>query len=353
MSIDFPLLKKISEVAGAPGFEDRVRKLVIDEIKGLVDDFHVDRMGNLICLRKGEARKKVMATAHLDEISFIVTHVDKNGFVKFHTLGGFDPKTLTAQRVIIHTKTKDIIGVMGAKPVHVMSDDEKKKLPRTQDYFIDLGMEAAEVQELVAVGDPITRERELIEMGNCVNGKSLDNRVAVYILVETLKKLKGQKIPYDFYAVFTTQEEVGIRGAQVAAHSVNPDYGICIDITIAFDTPGAKDEEMVTKLGQGTAIKIMDASVICDRRMVSFLKQVASESKIKHQMEILTAGGTDSAGMQRMAQDGCVVSALSIPTRHVHQSVEMCHKQDISDTVDLLSKALLAMDRCERDFILK
>lgn len=335
MAVNIELLKKICEIPGAPGFEDKVRAFVIDQIKDLVDDVSVDNMGNVTALKKGTQPKKVMAAAHMDEIGFIVTHITEKGFVKFHTLGGFDPKTLTSQRVIIHGKT-DVIGVMGAKPIHVMTAEERNKAPKTTDYFIDLGLSKAEVEKIVSVGDAITRERGLIEMGNCVNCKSLDNRVAVYILIEALKQLKGKSIPYDFYACFTVQEEVGIRGAQVATMAINPDFGICIDTTIAFDTPGAAEHEKITALGEGTAIKIMDSRTICDQRMVSFMKQTANDSNINWQPEILTGGGTDTMGLQQFTAGGSIAGAISIPTRHIHQVIETCHKDDIAGSIELL-----------------
>jgi tetrahedral aminopeptidase len=344
MQLDVNLLKNICEIPGAPGFETPIRNLVIEEIKDHVDSYEIDNMGNLTAIIKGTNNpnsKKVMVAAHMDEIGFIVTHIDDNGFIRFHTLGGFDPKTLTAQRVIIHGK-QDIIGVMGSKPIHVMTAEEKNKVAKTSDYFIDLGMPKEEVEKIVTVGNPITRERGLIEMGNCVNCKSIDNRVSVFILVEALKRIT--EIPYDLYAVFSTQEEVGIRGASVAAHRIDPDFGIALDTTIAYDLPGAQPHEEITKLGGGTAIKIMDAMTICDPRMVRFLKQTADESKIKWQTEILTAGGTDTAGIQRRGEKGAISGAISIPTRHLHQVIEMAHKDDINYSIDLLKASLEKID---------
>ena len=334
MTLNIKLLKEICEVAGAPGHESRVREIVLREIKGHCDEVTVDNMGNVTALKKGKARKKIMIAAHMDEIGFMVTHIDDKGFLHFHTLGGFDPKTLSAQRVIVHGK-KDLVGVMGSKPIHIMSTEERIKAPKLTDYFIDLGMSCEEVKKYITIGDAITRERELIEMGNCVNCKSLDNRVSVFILIETLKRLK--KHPYDVYAVFTVQEEVGLRGASVAAHHIEPDFGFGLDVTIAFDVPGAKPHEMVTKLGEGTAIKIMDASTICDYRMVDFMKKTANKHKIKWQPEILTAGGTDTAGLQRNGKFGSIAGAISIPTRHIHQVIEMADKDDIAGSIDLLS----------------
>ncbi len=344
MELNISLLKEICEVAGAPGHEGRVREIVLREIKDHCESISIDKMGNVTAFRKGKQSKKIMIAAHMDEIGFMVTHIDENGFLRFHTLGGFDPKTLTAQRVIVHGR-KDLIGVMGSKPIHIMSPEEKTKAPTLGDYFIDLGMQYEEVIKHVAVGDTITRERELIEMGNCVNCKSLDNRLSVFILIETLKRLNEH--PYDVHAVFTVQEEVGLRGASVAAHHIEPDFGLALDVTIAYDVPGAKPHEMVTKLGSGAAIKIMDASTICDYRMVDFMKKTADKNKIKWQPEILTAGGTDTAGLQRNGKTGAIAGAISIPTRHIHQVIEMADKSDIIACVDLLEKCLVEMDQYE------
>lgn len=346
MSINVKLLADICEIAGAPGFESRIRNLVKEELKDVADEMYTDNMGNLVAIKKGKSsEKRVMTAGHMDEIGFIVTHIDDKGFVRFHTLGGFDPKTLTAQRVIVHGK-KDLIGVMGSKPIHVMKPAERSKAPQISDFFIDMGMPKEEVEKYISVGNPITRQRELIEMGNCVNCKSIDNRVAVFIQVEAMKELKDQEIPYDFYCVFTVQEEVGIRGANVAAHHINPDFGIALDTTIAFDVPGSAAHEQITRLGEGTAIKIMDSATICDYRMVEYMKKTAKENDIKHQFEILTAGGTDTAGIQRMStKGGAIAGAISIPTRHIHQVIEMADKDDIRLSIDLFKACIQNLDQ--------
>lgn len=342
MNLNIPLLKEICETPGAPGREFRIRRMVKREVEGLVDECHTDAMGNLICLKKGRSDKKVMVAAHMDEISFIVKHIDEDGFARVHTLGGFDPKTLTAQRVIVHGR-KDVIGVMGSKPIHIMKPEDRKKAPEIGDYFIDFGMPAKQVAELVAVGDVVTRERSLIEMGDCVNSKSIDNRVSVFILTEALRRLENP--PFDVYGVFTVQEEIGLRGAHVATHSINPDYGIGLDTTIAFDLPGANDHEMVTELGKGTAIKIMDSSVVCDARMIDFMRKTADKHEIKWQSEILPAGGTDTGMLQRAGKLGAVSGCISIPTRHIHSVIEMAHKGDIAASIDLLVRCLEEIDQ--------
>lgn len=347
--IDVALLKKICETPGAPGFEQRIRKLVLEEVRPLVDELSVDAMGNVIAFKKGKESKRVMVAAHMDEISFVVTHIDEDGFIRFHPLGGFDPKTLTSQRVIVHGK-KDIIGVMGSKPIHLMRAEERGKPVPIHEYFIDTGMPEKKVRKIVSVGNPITRERHLIEMGDCVNSKSIDNRVSVFILIEVLRALKGKDVPYDIYGVFTVQEEVGLRGAMAAAHAINPDFGFGLDTTIAFDVPGSNKHEQVTSLGKGAAIKILDGSTICDYRMVNYLKEIARKKKIKWQPEVLPAGGTDTAGIQRYGKNGSIAGAISIPTRHIHQVIEMAHKEDISSCIELLKQGLIHLDQYDWSF---
>ncbi len=347
--INVELLSKVCKIPGAPGYEQRIRQYIIELVTPLVDEIRTDAMGNVIALKKGTSDKKVMVAAHMDEISFIVTDVDKEGFVRFHTLGGFDAKTLTAQRVIIHGR-EDVIGVMGTKPIHVLTPEERSKGPKTTDFFIDTGMPAEKVNQLVRIGDTITRERELIEMGDCVNSKSLDNRVSVFILIEALRLLQNKTVPYDIHAVFTVQEEVGLRGATAAASGINPDFGIALDVTLAYDLPGAANHEMVTRLGDGTAVKVMDGATICDYRMVNFMRELAEKHKIPYQMEVLTAGGTDTAGIQRHSIGGCIAGAISIPTRYLHQVIEMAHKDDIQHTIDLLIASLSEIDQYDWSF---
>lgn len=343
------LLNQICQTPGAPGYEKKIRELIIKEVTPYVDKVETDNMGNVYAIKKGKASKKVMIGAHMDEIGFIVTHIDDKGFIRFHTLGGFDPKTLTAQRVLIHGK-EDVIGVMAAKPIHVMTTEERNKVAKITDFFIDTGLSKEEVEARIKIGDPITRERSFIEMGNCVNSKSLDNRLAVFILIEALRELKDKEVPYDVYGVFTVQEEVGIRGANVSAMRINPDFGFGLDTTIAYDLPGAAAHEKITSLGDGAAIKIMDASTICDYRMVDYMKKTADKHGIKWQPEILTAGGTDTAGIQRMTEGGSIAGAISIPTRHLHQVIEMANKDDIKGSIELLKVCITELDSYDWSF---
>ncbi len=352
MSIDVKLLARVCEAPGAPGFEIAIRKLVLEEMKTLADEISIDNMGNVIALKKGKSSdKRIMAAAHMDEIGFIVNHIDDKGFVRFHPLGGFDPKTLTAQRVIIHGR-KDIFGVMGSKPIHIMQPDERNKAPQLRDYFIDTGLTKKELEKHITVGDSITRYSPLMELGDTVNVKSLDNRASVFLLIETLRELKKskRKPAYDFYAVFTVQEEVGLRGAATSAQLIKPDFSFGLDTTIAFDTPGSTPQEQCTALGSGVAIKLMDSSVICDFRMIRYMKKTADKHKIKWQNEILPAGGTDTANLQRMVPGGSIAGAVSLPTRHIHQSIESSHKDDIKGGILLLAACVCEIDKYDWSF---
>lgn len=340
------LLRNVCQTPGAPGFENAIREFIINEITPLVDSISIDNIGNIIAVKKGkDSAKSIMAAAHMDEIGFIVRHIDDKGFIRILPLGGFDPKTLTAQRVIVHG-TKDLLGCMGAKPIHVMTAAERTKMPEVTDFFVDLGLPKDEVEKYVSIGDAITRERELTEMGDCINVKSLDNRAGCYILIETLRALKAAKtLPaYDLYAVFSVQEEVGCRGAQVGALQIQPNFAFALDVTIAYDTPGASNFEMCTELGKGAAIKVYDSSLIADRRMVAFMKAVAAKNSIASQLELLAAGGTDAGSMQRFTAGGSIAGAISVPVRNVHQVIEMAHKNDLQASVDLLTACVSSLD---------
>lgn len=347
--LNLSLLQAICEAPGVSGFERRIRELILREVKDLADEVEVDNMGNVMAIRRGKNPKRVMVGAHMDEIGFIVNHIDDKGFLRFLPLGGFDPKTLTAQRVIVHGR-KDVLGVLGCKPIHIMKPEERKNVIPLNEYFVDTGMKKEDVEKLIRVGDPISRERALTEIGDCVTSKSLDNRVSVFILIETLRRLKDQELPYDLYATFTVQEEVGLRGAMGSVGHIDPDFGFGLDVTIAFDVPGASAHEVVTSLGEGTAIKVLDGSVISDYRMVNYLRELAGKEDIKTQMELLPAGGTDTAAIQRYGKKGAIAGAISIPLRNMHQSIEMAHKEDIEHTIQLLTEGIRQLDTYNWDF---
>ncbi len=340
--MNLELLSELCRTPGPPGREDRIRTVVVRALKPLADRIDVDRMGNVVATRRPSSKKKsakprrVMLTAHMDEISLMVTHIDDRGFLRFTTLGGFDPKTLSAQRVIVHGK-QDLMGVIGSKPIHIMTDEERTRMPKIESFFIDVGLPKAKVEKVVSIGDLATRERDFVTVGESVCTKALDDRVGVFVMIEALRKLRTHDV--EVLAVATTQEEVGIRGAEVAAERLRPDLGIALDVTLANDVPGTDGADFVTNLGGGTAIKVMDSSVICDARVVDSLRSIAARKKIPHQMEVLAKGGTDTAAIQR-AGGGVPSGCISIPTRYIHSVIEMAHRKDIQASIDLLAAFL-------------
>lgn len=338
------LLKTLSEASGAPGFEDEIRSLVIKELKGLCDEVRVDRLGSVIAIKRATTGKKkqplrVMLAGHMDEIGFVVKHVDDKGFLRLNPLGGFDPKTLIAKRVTVRADKKDFTGVIGCKPIHVMSDEERKRMPKLTDLFVDVGLSGDEAKKCIQIGDPVTLKQEFVEMNDLACGKSMDNRAAVWTLLRTLKALKKKQHHVDIYAVFTTQEEIGVRGAIVSAFGVEPDIGVALDVTLACDMPDSGEKDHITKLGQGVAIKVCDNGSISNPKLVRFCRELAKKKKIPFQMEVLPGGGTDARGIQ-LSRAGVPVITFSIPTRYIHTVVETLHKQDLQGTVDLLTHFL-------------
>ena len=333
------LLKKLCETPGISGYEERIQKVIREELEKVTDEVKVDKLGNVIGIKKAKktsdkaSPKKVMIAAHMDEIGFMVRFIDKEGFLRFVPVGGFDPKTLIAQRVVVHGR-KDIGGVIGSKPIHILEEEERKKVPKIKDLFIDLGLKKDEVLEIVKPGDFVTLDRNFKELNDqIITAKALDDRAGVYVMIESLKRVKDWEI--DIYAVATVQEEVGLRGATVSSFSVEPDAGIALDVTIASDLPGTKEEERLTNLGGGTAISLMDSHTISNKKLVDFLRDIAEENKIKYQTDILLGGGTDAGAIQR-SKSGVPVCTVSIPTRYIHSVVEMCNKEDIENSIKLM-----------------
>lgn len=330
------LLAKLTQTPGAPGREEPIRKVIKDEMEKLVDEVTIDRLGNLVGFKKGKGGPRVMVAAHMDQIAFMVSHIDDDGFIRLNPTGGFDPRTMMAQRVIVHGK-KDLLGVMGSKPVHVLSEEEKKRPLKISDYFVDLGLPGDKVKELVEVGDPVTWIGTFAEMGDMYLSRAMDDRIGVYLMLEALKKIKDHRC--DIYAVASVQEEVGIRGATASAASIQPDIGIALDVTIANDVPGAKPEESVTHMGKGIAIKLMDSASISSPALVQHFRDIAKANDIPHQSEILPRGGTDAGAIWRIP-GGAHVVTISVPSRYVHSTVELVHKKDVQAGIDLLAAYL-------------
>ena len=354
MNID--LLKRLCETPGVPGREERVRALIQKEVKGLFDEVTVDPMGSLICRRlprsKGKGKKngksgaatRVMLLCHMDEIGFYVSHVDAKGWIWVNPAGGFDARNLFSRRVLVCTDDGDYHGVMnpGGRPIHISSPDERTKVPEVKQFFVDIGLAPEKVKKAVRVGDfVVMNEPCLTEMGDKVVSKALDNRVACWLGIESIRKLEKSGAGHDceIYVVFTTQEEVGLRGAKTAAYAIKPDIGLGLDVTLACDTPGVPEEEAVTVHGKGFGLHIKDSSFISDKALTDEIEAVAKKHKIPYQRTILAAGGQDGAAAQQAAA-GARAVGIVVGTRYIHTVTEMIDKGDLAAARDVLAAYL-------------
>ncbi|MFC5847111.1 M42 family metallopeptidase [Deinococcus petrolearius] len=338
------LLMRLSDLPGVPGQEDAVRDFVLAELDGLADEVRVDALGNVIASRTGTGagtgegpRERVMVSAHMDEIGFLVRYVDEKGYLRLQNLGGFDTRNLFARNVTVHTRGGALPGILtpAGRPVHIASPEERKKVPELREFFVDLGLDEGAVKAQVRVGDMVTLDQTARQVGQLVCGKAMDDRASVFLLLETLRALRGHPLRHDLYAVFSVQEEVGLRGAITAAYGVQPTLGIGLDVTLAVDTPGVGPDEAVTRLGEGIAIKVYDSSMISTRALVDGFWDLAQEKGIPAQLEVLGQGGTDGAAIQR-SRGGVPTLTLSLPTRYIHTVVEAVHETDLRAGVDLL-----------------
>jgi putative aminopeptidase FrvX len=333
------LLRRLIETPGVPGREEQQRRIAHDELGSLTDEVRTDSLGSVIGTKRGRDDVRVMIAAHTDEIGFLVKYIDDKGFLRLQTLGGHDPANMVSQRVIV--TTADGTALRGAlqparKPPH-LSRGEEQKPPKANDFFVDLGMGADAVKEAVRVGDYVTMDRTLERVGDNYVGKAMDDRIGVFVMIETLRALKEHEAT--IFAVATSQEEVGLRGAEASGAALAPTVVVALDVTLAVDMPGGGDENAITELGKGVALKIMDGYSISHPKLVEHFRSVAEREGITHQMEILPSGGTDAGGVQRL-HGGIPAITLSVPCRYVHTPNEMVSAADVQACITLLARYL-------------
>jgi putative aminopeptidase FrvX len=338
------LLEKLCKAGGVSGFEDEVRDIMVEEFKKSRCEVSIDKFGNLIA-KKGAGKTKIMLAAHMDEVGLLVKYVSKEGFLSFVKIGGIDDRVLVNKMVRIKTGSNAkgfVIGVIGAKPPHLQKEKEGKETIKHEDLFIDIGARSKkDAERMVSIGSPITFMPiyEILGRG-LFCGKAFDNRLGCYALIQIMKNLP--KLDAEVYAVGTTQEEVGLKGARVAAFKINPDYSIAIDITLAGDTPQIKESESSLKIGKGPAITILEASgrgVVTHPAVKDVLVKTAVKEKIPYQMDVLEGGMTDAAIIY-MTREGIPSGVVSIPIRYTHGPVGVCNIKDLENTVKLVLKAL-------------
>jgi len=341
MTMEEKLLQRLSNAHGLSGSEGGVSEVIRCELEGCVDEVRTDAMGNLIAIKRGDDLR-IMLAAHMDEIGLMVKYIDDKGFLRFVTFGGWYTPTLHSQRVVIHGTKGPLYGVVGAKPPHILTDEERKKELKVEDLFIDIGAtSAADAAALgVEIGSPITIDREFRSLAHRrVTGKAFDNRAGVAVLIRVLQQTDS---PHTIYGVFTVQEEVGTKGAKASAYNLEPDCAIATDVTFPGDHPNIEKKDSSIEMGKGPCITISDASgrgLIADRKMVAWLKDAAGKRGIPYQLTVGRGGTTDATAIH-LERGGIPSTCIEVPTRYIHSSVEVLDLGDLSAAIELLIEAL-------------
>ena len=326
------LLKKLTSIPAVSGNEEELRNFILKEVSPFAE-CKVDKNGNIICFKKGKkpAAKKVMLDAHMDEVGIIASSYTSDGFIKFQTVGGIETSVMLCRSVKFENGVR---GVVGLKPVHLSSKDERKKLPSADSLYVDIGATSEqEAKELVKLGTTAVFESDFIKLSdNTFKARAIDDRAGCAILISLLK----EDAEYDFYGVFSVLEEVGARGARTAAYEIDPDAAIILEATTAADLHGVEKENTVCKLGQGPAISFMDRSTLYDRR----LYDEAISSAVKCQTKAMVAGGNNAGGIH-LTRSGIPSLAISVPCRYIHSPSCVANLEDINNAL-LLSKEMLS-----------
>ncbi|MEM2176556.1 MAG: M42 family metallopeptidase [Archaeoglobaceae archaeon] len=334
------LIKKLSNAHGVSGFEDEMRELIKTELEGFADEIKTDKMGNLVATKNG-SELKLMLSAHMDEIGFVVKQIDEKGFIRIAPIGGWFSQIALAQRVVLYGKKK-LYGVIGCKPPHIMKDEERKKAIEISEMFVDVGAKSREeVFKLgIDVGTPVAIDREVVILANNrITGKAFDNRIGVAVAIESFKRTKSDAT---IHFVATVQEEVGLKGARTSAFSIEPDVALAIDSCVSADFPGSESAHLDIALGKGPVITIVDASgrgLIVSQKVLKWLKETAEKNNIPYQLEVAEGGTTDASAIN-LTKHGIPAGVVSVPARYIHSPVEVVDLGDVEKAVELVSKAM-------------
>lgn len=328
------MLKLLTNTNGVSGNENNIRNIIINNMKPLCDSYETDSMGNLIFFKKGTKgyHNNIMLTAHMDEVGFIISNIMEEGYLKFKSVGGIDPRIIQNSVVIINDK---VTGVIGAKPAHMSKDD--KNAVSIDDLVIDIGCNSFEdASKYVNIGDYATFKSEYIEFGDSlIKAKALDDRIGCYILMELAKKT----YPNDIYFTFSVQEEVGCRGASVLANRIKPDFSIVIEGTTCSDVPYCDEYNYSTKLGCGAALSMLDGGSYSDKDITNLMYNCAENNNIPVQYKRVTMGGNDASSIQ-ISGSGVKTAAISVPCRYIHSPVSVASKKDIESCIVILTMVL-------------
>ncbi|HBX70962.1 MAG TPA: peptidase M28 [Chloroflexi bacterium] len=347
MDFTSQLLKELTEANGIPGYEGPIREIVRKYLKPF-GALSQDKIGSVICQKNGTAEApRVMLAGHMDEIGFMVKHITKEGFIKFLPLGGWFDQVLLGQRVLIQTRQGEVIGVIGAKPPHMLSAADRSKVVEKNDMYIDIGATSQEEVEAtgIRVGDPIVPRADftLLANGKTYLSKAFDDRVGVALIVSALQELQTREHPNQIFGVATVQEEIGVRGATTSVHAVDPDVAIVLEVDIAGDVPGIKPEESSVKLGGGPTVLVYDARMVPNLALRDYVVDTAADLGITVQLSYVTGGATDGAAIH-LHKTGVPTVVLGVPSRHIHSHSSMIHRDDYDQAVKLLVALLTRLD---------
>ena len=333
------LIKELCNLHGVSGNETEVRNFIKEQITPFADEITVDTMGNLIALKKGDSSKKVMLSAHTDEVGFIISGINDKGFLEFKTVGGIDTRVIISKKVLVGTKK--IPGVIGMKAIHLQKKSERETVPEVSSLYIDIGAkDKDEAQEYVKIGDYATFDTSFEELSeDTFKAKAIDDRAGCAILIELIKK----PVKYDTYFCFTVQEEVGLRGARVVAHKIMPDVALVIESTTASDVFGCEEHQYVTNVGGGAVVTFMDRTTIVDKNLRKWLYDTAKAEEIPVQYKRATTGGND-AGRIHLSGSGVKTASLSLATRYLHSPAGIASKNDVLAVKNLAQLFLNRID---------
>lgn len=338
------LLKEITEASGVSGYEKEVRSVIRKHMSG-VTTIELDKLGSIICKKEGASENpKIMLAGHMDEIGFMVKFITDEGFIKFSPLGGWWDQVILSQRVIIKTSKGDVPGIVGSKPPHILTDEERGKVVKRMDMFIDVG--AANEKEAkedfgIRPGDPIipVSPFQVLKNGKAYLAKAWDDRVGCALFIDVIKKLSNEEHPNTVYGVGTVQEEVGLRGARTSAWSIQPDVGMALEVSIAGDVPGVKKEESQDAMGKGPSILVYDSSMIPNLKLRDLFINTAAEQNLPFQLSVMERGGTD-AGAIHINMQGVPSIVIGVPCRYIHSHAGIIYREDYDNTVKLLAEVI-------------
>jgi endoglucanase len=329
--VDANLLSRLSRALGPSGFEERVRAVIAEELARMGYEARSDELGNLY-VTLGSGRPLLVLAAHMDEVGFLVRHVEDSGFLRVVALGGVNAAAAQGHQVVVMGERGDVPGIVGAAPPH-LREAQPRELT-VEDLYVDVGASSAEeaARAGIGVGSPVAFAPSFSDWGEHVAGKALDDRVGCYALLEALRGCSGPE-KGTVVVAFTVQEEVGLRGAAALAHELKPDYAIAVEGTIANDTPGTPPDRVVTRVGRGPAIRVMDRTIIASQKLLKHVKELAERLGVPHQLQLSPYSGTDAGGF---AQVGAAATAVSVPVRYIHAPVSLAKKSDVEHAVSLL-----------------